>query len=85
MSNSPDTTSASDENADKWKDLSPAPREMRPHPRDSKPSEYGLPVGMGEHPLQAFYREIREEEEAEDRRRARAIDARHTRGAGDAR
>ncbi|MCF7552210.1 hypothetical protein [Pseudonocardia sp. WMMC193] len=64
----------------KWAQLTPMPREHRPHPRDNRPSEYGLPIDMGEHPLRTFYREIREEEEAEARRRARAIDRQHPTG-----
>ena len=77
--NDSDATPMSD--AEKWKNLPPAVRRSATG-SDGPPSEYGVQVGVDDHPLRAFYREAEAEDRAEDLRNARRIDARHP---GDAR
>lgn len=68
--NDSDITPVSDENPDKWKNLPPVPRTPVPHGADGPPSEYGVPVGVDDHPLRRFYRDA--ETEAEQPRRGDA-------------
>jgi hypothetical protein len=51
----------SDDNPEKWKQLPPATRVPVPHGSDGPPSEYGIPVGVDDHPLRRFYREAEAE------------------------